>query len=140
MESQVGFLTFFHFAVVNSLQWSQTVHFYNSILLNLALREALFLVSILLNMVLLEALFLILGFSLMTFLMMLFVILPSMLIILFPALSVVSILICGNGKNWLVNLNLTYQMVRTRAGKRLSISVLEKLSLFHLTVQVIVLM
>ena len=97
-------------------------------------------VSILLNMVLLEALFLILGFSLMTFLMMLFVILPSMLIILFPALSVVSILICGNGKNWLVNFNLTYQIVRTRAGKRLSILVLEKLNLFHLTVQVIVLM
>ena len=89
---------------------------------------------------LLEALFLVLGFSLRTFLMMLFVILPSMLMILFPALSVVSILIRGNGKNWLVNVNLTYEMVRTRAGKRLSILVLEKLSLFHLTVQVIVLM
>ena len=70
---------------------------------------------------------------LMTFLMMLSVILLSMLMILFSTLSGIRYLICGNNKNWLVNLNLTYEALWTGAGSGFLISVLEKRNLFRLT-------
>ena len=47
-------------------------------------------------------------YILMTFLM-LSVILVSILMILFSTLSVIRHLICGNNKNWLLNLNLKYK-------------------------------
>ena len=72
-------------------------------------------------------------YTLMTFLMMLSVILLSMLMILLSILSVIRHLICGNNLNWLLNLNLIYETVCARARSDLLISTLEKLSWFHLT-------
>ena len=42
-------------------------------------------------------------------------------------------LICGNKFNWLLNLNLIYETLWSDAGSDLLISMLEKLSWFHLT-------
>ena len=84
----------------------------------------------------LKAPFLVLHFSyytLMTFLMMLSVILQSMLMILLSVLSVIGHLICGNNLNWLLNLNLIYETQWTGARSGLLISMLGKLSWFHLT-------
>ena len=64
--------------------------------------------------------------------MMLSVILISMLMILLSTLSVIRHLICGNNKNWLLNLNLIYKAVGTGAGSGLLISVLENLNWFRL--------
>ena len=64
--------------------------------------------------------------------MMLSVILISMLMILLSTLSVIRHLICGNSKNWLLNLNLIYKAVGTGAGSGLLISVLENLNWFRL--------
>ena len=47
----------------------------------------------------------------MIFLMMLYVILLSMLMILLYILSLITYLICGNSLNWLLNLNLIYEML-----------------------------
>ena len=60
-------------------------------------------------------------YTLMTFLMMLSVILLSMLMILLSTLSVGRHLICGNNKNWLLNLNLIYETLRTGAQSGLLI-------------------
>ena len=65
--------------------------------------------------------------------MMLSVILQSMLMILLSVLSVIRHLICGNNQNWLLNLNLIYKTLWTRAGRGLLISMLERLNWFHLT-------
>ena len=70
----------------------------------------------------------------MTFLMMLSVILLSMLMILLSILSVIRHLICGNNLNWLLNLNLIYETLWTGVRSVLLISMLGKLSWFHLTV------
>ena len=62
----------------------------------------------------LKASFLVLYFSyytLMTFLVMLSLILLSMLMILLSILSVNRHLICGNNSNWLLNLNLIYEVL-----------------------------
>ena len=75
--------------------------------------------------------FLVVHFSyhtLMIFLIMLSVILLSTLMILFSTLSVIRHLICGNNWNWLLNLNLIYKTLWTRAGSGLLISMLEKLN------------
>ena len=42
-------------------------------------------------------------------------------------------LICGNNLNWLLNLNLIYEALWTRASSGLLISLLGKLNWFHLT-------
>ena len=92
--------------------------------------------SIKLMLKFLKAPFLVLHFSyytLMTFLMMLSVILLSMLIILLSTLTVIRYLICGNNKNWLLNLNLIYEILSTGAGSGLLISMLKKLKWFCLT-------
>ena len=84
----------------------------------------------------LNAPFLILHFSyytLMTFLMMLPVILLSILMILFPILRLIRHLISGNNSNWLLNLNLIYETLWTRARSGLLISRLRKLNWFDLT-------
>ena len=84
----------------------------------------------------LKAPFLVLHFSyytLMTFLMMLSVILLSMLMILHSLLSVIRHLICGNKLNWLLNLNLIYKTRWTGVRSGLLILMLGKLSWFHLT-------
>ena len=52
-------------------------------------------------------------------LMMLFVILLSMLMILLFTLNVIRHLICGNNKNWLLNLNLINETLWTGAGSGL---------------------
>ena len=65
--------------------------------------------------------------------MMLSVILLSMLMILLSTLNVIRYLIYGNIYNWCLNLNLIYEALCTGVGSSLLISVLEKLSLFHLT-------
>ena len=65
--------------------------------------------------------------------MMLPVILLSMLMILLFIPSVIRHLICGNNFNWLLNLNLIYETLWTRVGSGLLISVVGKLSWFHLT-------
>ena len=80
----------------------------------------------------LKAPFLVLHFSylyiniLMTFLIMLSVILLSMLVKLLSIMSVIWHLICRNNYNWLLNLNLIYKTLWTRAGSGLLISMLEK--------------
>ena len=82
------------------------------------------------------ALFLVLHFfcfTLMNFLTMLTVVLLSMLMILLFILSVTRYLICGNNLNWLVNLNLIYETLWTGVRNDLLISLLGKLSWFHLT-------
>ena len=79
--------------------------------------------------------FLILQFSyytLMTFLTILSVISLSMLMILLSILSVIRQLICGNILNWLLNLNLIYKTPWTGVKSGLLISMLGKLSWFHL--------
>ena len=61
-------------------------------------------------------------------LMMLSVILLSMLMTLPSTLNVIRHLICGNNKNWLRKLYLSYQTLWTGAGIGLLISLLEKLN------------
>ena len=81
-------------------------------------------------------LFLVLHFSyytLMTFLTILSVILLSMLMILLSILSVIRHLICGRNLNWLLNLNLIYEILCTGVRKGLLASMLGKLSWFCLT-------
>ena len=65
--------------------------------------------------------------------LMLSVILLSMLMILLSILSVIGHLICGNNLNWLLNLNLIYETLWTGVRSDLLISMLGKLSWFHLT-------
>ena len=72
-------------------------------------------------------------YTLITFLMMLSVILLYMLMILTCILRVIRHLICGNNLNWLLNLNLIYETLRTSARSDLLISMLGKLSWFCLT-------
>ena len=84
----------------------------------------------------LKAPFLVLPFpcyTLMSFLAMLSVILLSMLIILLFIISVIRHLICGNDLNWLLNLNLIYERLRTGIRNGLLISMLGKLNWFGLT-------
>ena len=73
------------------------------------------------------------SYTLITFLMVLSVILLSMLMILRSILSVIGHLICGNNLNWLLNLNLIYETLWTRAASGLLIPLLEKFNWFHLT-------
>ena len=83
----------------------------------------------------LKAPFLVLHFScciLITFLM-ISVILLSMQLILLSILSVIRHLICSNNLNWLLNLNLIYETLWTGVKRGLLISMLGKLSWFHLT-------
>ena len=72
-------------------------------------------------------------YTLMTFLMILSAILLSMLIVLRSTLSLIRHLTCGNTCNWLLNLNLIYETLRTGSGKGLLILVLEKLNFLPLT-------
>ena len=58
------------------------------------------------------------------------VILLSMLMILFSTLNVIRHLVLGNNQNRLLNLNLTYETLRTGAESDLLISMLEKLNQF----------
>ena len=53
--------------------------------------------------------------------------------ILLSILCVIRHLICGNNLNWLLNLNLIYETWWTGVRKGLLISILGKLSWFHLT-------
>ena len=57
----------------------------------------------------------------------------SMLMILLSILSVIKHLICGNNLNWLLNLNLICETLWTGVRSGLLISMLGKLSWFHLT-------
>ena len=70
-------------------------------------------------------------YTLMIFLM-LSVILLSMLILL-SILCLIRHVICGNNLNWLLNLNLIYEILWTGAGSGMLISMLEKLDWFCLT-------
>ena len=84
----------------------------------------------------LKAPFLVLHFScyiLMTFLMMVSVILLSMLMILLSIVSVIGHLICDNNLNRLLNLNLIDKTLWTGVRSGLLISMLGKLTWFHLT-------
>ena len=99
MEFQVRYLALFLlFLVIGNFELFLMESLHNNIQL---MREFL------------KAPFLVLYFSyytLMTFLMMLSVILASMLMILLSILSVIRHLICGNNWNWLLNLNLIYEI------------------------------
>ena len=64
---------------------------------------------------------------------MLSVLLLSILLILMSILSVIRHLICGNNLNWFLNLNLIYETLCTGVSSGLLISMLGKLSWFHLT-------
>ena len=80
--------------------------------------------------------FLVLHFSyytLMIFLVMLSVILPSILMILLSIVSVIGHLIRGNNLKCLLNLNVIYETRWTGLRSGLLISLLGKLSWFHLT-------
>ena len=70
---------------------------------------------------------------LMTYLMVLSVVLVAMLMILLSILGVIRYLICDGSLSWLLNLNLINRALRTGVGSGLLISVLGKLSWFHLT-------
>ena len=59
---------------------------------------------------------------------MLSVILLSMLMILLSILSVINHLICGNNLNWLLNLNLIFEILWAGVRSDLLISILGKLS------------
>ena len=72
-------------------------------------------------------------YTLMVFLMMVSVILPSMLMTLPSILSVIRHLICGNNLNWLLTLNLIYEILWTGARSGLLISMMGKLNCFCLT-------
>ena len=72
-------------------------------------------------------------YTLMTFLTMVSVIMASMLMILLSIRSVIRHLMCGNNLNWLLNLNLIYEILWTGARSGLLISMLGKLSWFRLT-------
>ena len=56
-----------------------------------------------------------------------------MLLILLSILTAIRHLICGNNLNWLLNLYLIYKTLWTGVKIDLLISVLRKLSWFHLT-------
>ena len=122
MEFQVIYLALFLlFSVIDDFEW----FWMESLHKNIQLMQEF-----------LKAPFLVLHFSyytLMTFLMMLSVILLSMLMILLFILSVNGYLICGNNLNWLLNLNLIYETLWTGVRNGLLISMLGKLSWFHLT-------
>ena len=92
----------------------------------------------------LKAPFMVLHFSyytLMTFLTMLSEILLSMLMILLSILSVrqaicgsvIRHVVCDNNLNWLLNLNLIYEILRVGVRSGLIISVRGKINWFHLT-------
>ena len=122
MEYQVRYSALFLlFSVIDDFEWFWMGSLHKNIQLMLEF---------------LKAPFLVLHFShytSMTFLMMLSVILPSMLMILLSILSVIGHLICSNNLNWLVNLNLIYETRLTWVRSGLLISMLGKLSWFHLT-------
>ena len=120
-ESQVGYLVLFHlFSVIDSFKWFWIANLYVNIQLML---EFLKVPSSVLNLS---------YYTLMIFLMVLSVILLTMLMILLSILSVIRHLICGNKLNWLLNLNLIYETLWTRTRSGLLISMLGKLSWFHL--------
>ena len=85
----------------------------------------------------LRAVFLVLLFSyytLMNFMMMLSVKLLFILMMLLSAPIVIKHLLCSSNQNWTLNLNVTYyETLQTGAGNDLLISMLEKISLFHFT-------
>ena len=122
MEFQVRYLALLlPFSIIDSFEWLWMESLHKNI--QLMLKS-------------LKAPFLVLQFScytLMTFLTMLFAILLSKLMILLFILSVFRHLICGNNLNWLLNLNLIYQTLWTGVRSGLLISMLGKLSWFHLT-------
>ena len=60
----------------------------------------------------------------------------SVLMILLSVLSAIRHLTCGNNLNWLLNLNLIYESLWTGLRSGLFISMLGKLSWFHLTGQI----
>ena len=122
MEFQVRYLALFLlFLVIDGLELFWIGSFHKNIQLMLAFPKAPFLV---------------LHFSyytLMAFLMILSVILQYRLMILLSFLSVIRYLIFGNNLNWLLNLSLIYKTLWSGTEKGLLISMLEKLSWFHLT-------
>ena len=111
MEFQVRYLALFLFSVIDGFEWFWMGSLHKNIQLMLEF---------------LKGPFLVLHFSyyiLMAFLM-LCVIMLSMLMILLSILSVINHLICENILNWLLNLNLIYETLRTEARKALLISIL----------------
>ena len=122
MKLQVRYLALFLlFSVIDRSEWFWMGSFHKYIQLMLEFPKAPFLV--------LRFFY----YTLMIFLMMLSVLLLSMLMILLSILSVIRHLICGNNLNWLLNVNLIYETLWTGARSGLLISVLGKLSWFHLT-------
>ena len=121
MEFQVRYLALFLlFSVIHNFEWFRMESLHNNAQLMLQF---------------LKAPFLVLHFScftLMTFLTMLSVILLSMLILIF-ILSVIRHLICCNNLNWLLNLNLIYEILWTGVRSSFMVSMLGKLSWFCLT-------
>ena len=69
----------------------------------------------------------------MTFFMMLSVKLLSMLMMLLSALSVISYQICGNNYHCLLGLNLSWETLKSEAGRGFLISILKRLSFVCLT-------
>ena len=122
MEFQVRYLSlFFLFSLIDGFDWFWMESLHKNIQLMLEF---------------LKAPFLVLNFSyytLMIFLTMLSVILLSMLMILLSILSVIRYLICGNNLNWLLNLNLMYEVLWTGTRSGLLILMLRKLKWFRLT-------
>ena len=121
-EFQVRYLALFLlFSVVDGFEWFWMESLHRSIQLVLEFRRGPLLV---------------LHFSsciLMTFLMVLSVVLVSMLMILLFILGVIRHLICDGSLSWFLNLNLIYGALWTGVGSGLLISMLGKLSWFHFT-------
>ena len=64
--------------------------------------------------------------------MMLSMTMQSRLMTLLSFLKMIRHLICGNNQNWLLNVNLIYETLWSRAGSGLLISMQEKLNWFYL--------
>ena len=121
-EFQVRYLALFLlFSVVDDFEWFWMESLHRSIQLVLEFLKGPLLVLHFFSCIL------------MTFLMVLSVVLVSMLMILLSVLGVIRHLICGGSLSWLLSLNLIYGALWNGVGSGLLISMLGKLSWFHLS-------
>ena len=126
MEFQVRYLVLFLlFSVIENFGWLWMGNLHKNIQLMLEFLKGPFLV------------FHFSYYTLMTFLMMLSVILLMMLL---SSIIVIRHLICGHNYNWPLNLNLIHETLCTGAGTGLLISMLKKLSWFHVTSLIILML
>ena len=111
-----GLISFFSVIIIDGFKWSWMGSLHKNIQLMLYFLMAPFLVLHLSY------------YTLIFFLMMIYVILLSIPMILPSNLTVIKHMICGSNWNWLLNLNLIYEILWTGAGSGLLISMLDRLN------------